>query len=181
MRPWPGPGVDGWIWVFVLVDHSAAEAWAHVAKTGDRFAALQPADDAVIDRFGGLEANIARGLWLRHGWGPQYRSAHLPAHWRGWASATTRRSWASRRPMAALSGASAPSKTSACGSGCTDTVDELRQAVAGFVDRCNTSWRIQATGTGLQRRPTRQHHQPQRHDRTDHESLQGTECCSGIR
>jgi hypothetical protein len=30
----------------------------------------------------------------------------------------------------------------------------------------------------LQRRPTRRHNQPQRHDRTDHESVQGTGCCS---
>jgi putative transposase len=33
---------DGWVWVFAVVDHDTAEAWAHVAKTGDRFAALQP-------------------------------------------------------------------------------------------------------------------------------------------
>jgi putative transposase len=31
---------DGWVWVFVCVDHYTAEAWAHVAKIGDRFAAL---------------------------------------------------------------------------------------------------------------------------------------------
>jgi hypothetical protein len=34
--------VDGWVWVVVCVDHSTAEAWAQVAKIGDRFAALQP-------------------------------------------------------------------------------------------------------------------------------------------
>jgi hypothetical protein len=28
------------------------EAWAHVAKVGDHLAALQPADDAVIERWG---------------------------------------------------------------------------------------------------------------------------------
>jgi hypothetical protein len=30
------------VWVVVCVDHSTAEAWAQVAKIGDRFAALQP-------------------------------------------------------------------------------------------------------------------------------------------
>jgi hypothetical protein len=39
------------VWVFACVDHDTAEAWAHVAKVGDRFAALQPVDDAVIDRW----------------------------------------------------------------------------------------------------------------------------------
>jgi hypothetical protein len=34
--------VDGWVWVFACVDHYTAEAWAHVPKIGDRFAALQP-------------------------------------------------------------------------------------------------------------------------------------------
>jgi putative transposase len=67
---------DGWVWVFACVDHYTAEAWAHVARIGDRFAALQPVYDAVIDRWGRLDADIARGLQLRHDWGPQYRSAH---------------------------------------------------------------------------------------------------------
>jgi hypothetical protein len=62
---------DGWVWVFVLVDHHTDEAWAHVAKVGNRFAALQPVYDAVIDRFGGLRANVARGIKLRHDWGSQ--------------------------------------------------------------------------------------------------------------
>jgi putative transposase len=68
---------DGWVWVFACVDHDTAEAWAHVAKVGDRFAALQPVDDAVVDRWGRLDADVARGLELRHDWGPQYRSAHF--------------------------------------------------------------------------------------------------------
>jgi hypothetical protein len=44
---------DGWVWVFAVVDHDTAEAWAHVAKVGDRLAALQPVYDAVIDRWAG--------------------------------------------------------------------------------------------------------------------------------
>ena len=54
------------MWAFWVVDHSTAEAWAHLAKTGDRFAALQPVYDAVIDRWGRLDADVARGLALRH-------------------------------------------------------------------------------------------------------------------
>jgi putative transposase len=48
-----------------------------VAKVGNRFAALQPVYDAVIDRFGGLGLEIARGIKLRHDWGSQYRSHHF--------------------------------------------------------------------------------------------------------
>jgi hypothetical protein len=110
---------DGWAWVFCVVDHSTAEAWAHVAKTGDRFAALQPVYDAVVDHFGGLGADVARGISLRHDWGPgvplgplhRVRSA-------GWASATTPPSWASRSQAAARSAGSAPPGSSACGRSC---------------------------------------------------------------
>jgi len=68
---------DGWVWVFVLVDHYSDEAWAHVAKIGNRFAALQPVYDAVIDRFGTPGPNAARGVKLRHDWGSQYRAHHF--------------------------------------------------------------------------------------------------------
>ena len=68
---------DGWVWVFVCVDHYTAEAWTHVAKIGDRIAALQPVYDAVVDRFGRLGPDAARGVKLRHDWGPQYRSHHF--------------------------------------------------------------------------------------------------------
>jgi putative transposase len=60
---------DGCVWVFDLVDHYTAEAWAHVAKVGDRFAALQPVYDAVIDRHGALAPDVARGLEVWHDWG----------------------------------------------------------------------------------------------------------------
>ena len=68
---------DGWVWVFALLDHYTDEAWAHVAKVGNRFAALQPVYDAVIDRFGELGPDVARGIKLRHDWGSQYRSHHF--------------------------------------------------------------------------------------------------------
>ena len=57
---------DGWGWVFALLDHHSDEAWAHVAKIGNRFAALQPVYDAVTDRFGELSPDATRGIKLRH-------------------------------------------------------------------------------------------------------------------
>jgi putative transposase len=60
--------VDGWVWVLVVVDHYSAEAWAHVAKVGDRFAALQPVYDAVIDRFGACAPTwLAGSRWAMTG------------------------------------------------------------------------------------------------------------------
>jgi putative transposase len=138
--------VDGWVWVFVCVDHYTAEAWAHVAKIGDRFAALQPVYDAIIDRFGGLDADVARGLELRHDWGPQYRSAHF----------TGSLAWLGITDSPAFLG---EPETNGCAERwirtlkdqCLwvqlhDTLEELRQAVAGFVERYNRSWLIQRHG-----------------------------------
>jgi putative transposase len=137
---------DGWVWVFACVDHYTAEAWAHVAKVGDRFAALQPVYDAVTDRWGRLGADVARGLALRHDWGPQYRSAHF----------TGSLAWLGISDSPAFLG---EPETNCCAERwirtlkeqCLwvqlhDTIDGLRQAVAGFVDRYNSSWLIQRHG-----------------------------------
>jgi putative transposase len=133
---------DGWVWVFCVVDHYTAEAWAHVAKVGDRFAALQPVYDAVIDRFGRLAADVARGISLRHDWGPQYRSAHFLGSI----------AWLGITDDAAFLG---EPETNGCAERwirtlkeqCLwvqlhDTTDQLRQAVAGFVHTYNTQWLI---------------------------------------
>jgi putative transposase len=137
---------DGWVWVFACVDHYTAEAWVHVAKIGDRFAALQPVYDAVIDRFGGLTADIARGISLRHDWGPQYRSAHFLGSigWLGIADDAAflgepETNGCAERWIRTL-------KEQCLWVELHDTIDQLRQAVTGFVDRYNTSWLIQRHG-----------------------------------
>ncbi len=68
---------EGWVWVFVAIDHHTCEPWAEVAKKGDRFAALEPIREAVRERFGAVAVNVARGLSLRHDHGPQYVSEYF--------------------------------------------------------------------------------------------------------
>jgi putative transposase len=137
---------DGWVWVFACIDHYTAEAWAHVAKVGDRFAALQPVYDAVIDRWGQLGPDIARGLQLRHDWGPQYRSGHFLGSiaWLGIADNAAflgepETNGCAERWIRTL-------KEQCLWAELHDTIEELRQAVSGFVDRYNTSWLIQRHG-----------------------------------
>jgi putative transposase len=138
--------VDGWVWVFACVDHYTAEAWTHVAKVGDRFAALQPVYDAVIDRWGRLDADVARGLQLRHDWGPQYRSGHFlgSISWLGIADDAAflgepETNGCAERWIRTL-------KEQSLWAELHDTIEALRQAVSGFVDRYNTSWLIQRHG-----------------------------------
>ncbi len=67
---------EGWCWFFGAIDHCTDEivGW-HVAKKGDRWAALEPIRQGVRRHFGGFAARMALGLGLRHDWGPQY-TAH---------------------------------------------------------------------------------------------------------
>lgn len=64
---------DGWGWFFGAIDHHLDEivGW-HVAKLGDRWAALEPIRQGVRHAFGAFGKDIARGLRVRCDWGPQY-------------------------------------------------------------------------------------------------------------
>lgn len=77
---------DGWCWFFGAIDHYTDEitGW-HVAKKGDRWAALEPIRQGVKARFGAYAPKIALGLGLRHDWGPQYTARQFNAElkWMG--------------------------------------------------------------------------------------------------
>ena len=64
---------DGWCWFFGAIDHGIDEllGW-HVAKLGDRWAALEPIRQGVRHAFGDFRKDVARGLAIRCDWGPQY-------------------------------------------------------------------------------------------------------------
>ncbi len=64
---------DGWCWFFGAIDHHTDEllGW-HVAKLGDRWAALEPIRQGVRQAFHGFSKEVARGLKIRCDWGPQY-------------------------------------------------------------------------------------------------------------
>jgi transposase InsO family protein len=137
---------DGWVWVFALLDHHTDEAWAHVAKIGNRFAALQPVYDAVIDRFGTLDPDIARGIKLRHDWGSQYRSGHFQGSL----------SWLGIEDDAAFVGEPQGNgvaerfmrtiKEQCLWSRLFADVDDLRQGVDAFIELYNNEWLIERLG-----------------------------------
>jgi putative transposase len=64
---------DGWCWFFGAIDHYSDDivGW-HVAKLGDRWAALEPLRHGARDLLGGFGKDVARGLKIRCDWGPQY-------------------------------------------------------------------------------------------------------------
>jgi putative transposase len=64
---------EGWCWFFGAIDHCAEDivGW-HVAKRGDRWAALEPIRQGVQRTHGQYRRHIAVGLGVRMDWGPQY-------------------------------------------------------------------------------------------------------------
>ena len=71
---------EGWCWFFAAVDHCTSDVvgW-HVAKKGDRWAALEPVRQGVRAHMGGFSKTIALGLGLRHDWGSLYRARQFQA------------------------------------------------------------------------------------------------------
>jgi putative transposase len=137
---------DGWVWAFIAVDHFSAEAWATVAKRGDRFAATEPIYDAVRQRFGVITPDVARGIAVRHDWGPQYTSGHFQGALR----------WLGLEPSPAFAG---EPPCNGCAERCIRTLkeqclwartyvdlDDLRTAVRAFLERYNTLWLIERHG-----------------------------------
>ena len=137
---------DGWVWCFIATDHYTAEAWACVARRGDRFAALEPIYDAVRDRFGELGPDLCRGISCRHDWGPQYTSSHFTGSLR-WLGIEDSPSYVGEPPC----------------NGCAErfirtlkeqviwttrwtTIEELAAAVRAFVDLYNHEWLIERHG-----------------------------------
>src|SRR6187401_2735017 len=76
---------DGKVWLFGVIEHWNAETlgW-HVAKRGDRYAAVQAVGMAVRNVFGHVSPSAARGLTLRHDHGSAFLAEHFHNQIRFW-------------------------------------------------------------------------------------------------
>jgi putative transposase len=122
------------------------ESWAHVAKVGNRFAALQPVYDAVIDRFGTLEPDIARGIMLRHDWGSQYRAHHFQGSLTWLGIADDAAFVGEPRGIGVAERFIRTREEQCLWARLCDDRDELRQAVAAFIETYNNEWLIERLG-----------------------------------
>lgn len=137
---------DGWVWVFVLVDHHSDEAWCHVAKVGNRFAALQPIYDAVIDRFGHLGPDVARGIKLRHDWGSQYRADYFQGSL-NWLGISDDAAYVGEPECNGVAERFIRTLKEQClWVELYEDVEHLRQGVATFRELYNTEWLIERLG-----------------------------------
>lgn len=138
---------EGWCWIFASVEHWNAQCvgW-HVAKKGDRFAALEAVAMGVQSEFGSVESGAARGLALRMDHGSQYLSDRFQRQIKSWGIAPSfgflrepetngvvERFWRTLKEQAIYG------KTFC-------RVEDVRRAVADFVALYNAEWLLEKNG-----------------------------------
>ncbi len=135
---------DGWVWNFSAVDHCHAECvgW-HVAKIGDRFAALEPIAQGLVRYFGGSQAQAGRGLALRMDHGPQYMANHFLNQVKYWGIAPSFAFIAEPQTNGVAERFNRTLKEQAIYGRVFRNIEEVRRAVAEFVERYNAHWRLE--------------------------------------
>lgn len=138
---------EGWCWLFTAVEHWNAECvgW-HVTKNGDRFAALQPLSMGIKARFGSVGAAAARGLVLRMDHGSQYLSEHFQNQIKFWGIAPSFAFVAEPQTNGVTERFNRTLKEQVIYGRHYRTVEEVRAAVADFMDRYNQHWLVEKLG-----------------------------------
>lgn len=138
---------EGWAWLFTTVEHWNAEClgW-HLTKTGDRFAALQPISMALTSRFGSVGADAARGLALRMDNGPQYLSDHFQNQIKYWGIAPSFAFVAEPETNGVAERFYRTLKEQVIYGRSYRTIEELRTAIADFIERYNKYWLVEKLG-----------------------------------
>lgn len=138
---------EGWGWIFVNVEHWNSECMGwHVTKKGDRFAALEPVSMGVASEFGSVERGIARGIKLRMDHGTQYLSDHFQNQVKAWGMTPSFAFLEQPQTNGVAERFIRTLKEQAIYGRTFNTMEEVRQAVAEFVEPYNESWLIEKNG-----------------------------------
>ncbi|MBW1688825.1 MAG: DDE-type integrase/transposase/recombinase [Deltaproteobacteria bacterium] len=138
---------DGWVWIFAGVEHWNAECvgW-HVCKVGSRFAALEPISQGLLRIYGSVEADVARGLALRMDHGSQYLSDHFLNQIRYWGIRPSFGFVEEPETNGVAERWNRTLKEQAIYGRIFQNLEEVRAAVAEFVERYNKTWRLEKIG-----------------------------------
>lgn len=138
---------DGYGWIFVAVEHWNAECMGvHVCKKGDRMAALEPVAQGVLAQYGSVACGAARGLALRMDHGTQYLSDHFQNQIKAWGIAPSFAFLREPETNGVAERFIRTLKEQAIYGRAFHNLQEVRQAVAQFVDRYNHQWRVEKNG-----------------------------------
>jgi transposase InsO family protein len=136
---------DGWCWFFVAIDHCVSDVvgW-HVAKKGDRWAALEPIRQGVRAHMDGYAPNIALGLGLRHDWGPQY-TAHQFQGELDWLGIRSTASYVGEPECNGVAERFIRTLKEQClYLHDFETLEEAREVIGEFIERYNRGWLLEA-------------------------------------
>jgi putative transposase len=138
---------QGWVWIFAAVEHWNAECvgW-HVAKTGDRYAALEPVAMGLRNLFGSIEGGAARGLSLRMDHGTQYLADAFRDQVRWWGIESSYAFVEEPQTNGVVERFNRTLKEQAIHGRVFRNVEDLRVAVAAFVERYNAQWLVEKLG-----------------------------------
>jgi len=138
---------EGMCWIFTAVDHYSCEVVGrHVCKRGDRFAALQPVSQGLLKHFGGVTADVGRGLSLRMDNGTQYVSEHFRNQVRFWGVTPSYAFIEQPQTNGVAERFFKTLKEQIIHGRVYRTVAELRAAVETFVDLYNEQWLPEKNG-----------------------------------
>jgi len=138
---------DGWCWFFGAVDHCVSDVvgW-HVAKKGDRWAALEPIRQGVRAHMRGYAPRIALGLGLRHDWGPQY-TAHQFQGELAWLGIRSTASYVGEPECNGVVERFIRTLKEEClYLHDFESLEEARQVIGAFIERYNHGWLIERHG-----------------------------------
>ena len=135
---------DGWVWIFAAVEHWNAECvgW-HVCKIGSRFAALEPIAQGLARIYGSSADDVARGLALRMDHGSQYLSDHFLNQIRYWGIRPSFGFVEEPETNGVAERWNRTLKEQAIHGRVFQHVEDVRAAVAVFVEQYNQSWRLE--------------------------------------
>lgn len=138
---------EGWVWLFTAIEHWNAECvgW-HVAKVGSRYAALEPISMAMHRVYGAVAANVGRGLALRMDHGTQYLSDHFLNQVRFWGIEPSFGFVQEPETNGVAERFNRTLKEQAIYGRVFRNLEEVRAAVAQFIDVYNEHWLIQKLG-----------------------------------
>lgn len=138
---------DGKVWLFGVVEHWNAEmlGW-HIAKRGTRYEAIQALGMAVRQQFGHLGAGAARGLALRHDHGSNFMADVFQKQMKFWGVAPSYAFIAEPETNGCIERLFRTLKEQAIHGRIFQTIDDVRDAVRGFVARYNAEWLIEKNG-----------------------------------
>jgi len=138
---------DGHVWLFVAVEHFNSECvgW-HVSKPGTRIQALEPVSMGLTEVFGGVGPDVARGLELRMDHGSQYLSNHFQNQIKFWGIAPSFAFVSQPQTNGVVERFFRTLKEQIIHGRIFTDINQVRDAVAGFVQTYNNYWRLERLG-----------------------------------